>query len=79
MKDKNMDKWLRIKCPSVIADWDNKYCAEKLSICVGCGRIISTKILHKRIQCMYATKYFHCGFPEISEPLKIAYQLLGRN
>ena len=76
MKDKNMDKWLRSKCISVQVDWDNTSCVEKLSVCVGCGRVLSDH--HQLPLCRYTTQSFHCGFPEITLSLKTAFILLGR-
>ena len=77
MKDENMGKWLKSKCPSIIADYDNNYCEEKYSVCVGCGRILNLSS-KSGIQCTYVIRSSHCGFPDIAEPLKLAYILLGR-
>ena len=75
MKDKNMEKWLMSKCWSVVVDWTNNDCVEKLSVCAGCERILNDH--HQLPQCEYVTANFHCGFPEIALPLKSAF-ILGR-
>ena len=77
MKDKNMDKWLRSKCPSITIDYINYNCVEGYSICVSCSIILNPSS-RSGIQCTYVTKKYHCGFPEISDPLKSAFILLGR-
>ena len=72
MKDKNMDNWLKSKCPSVSINWNNLDCVDKLSVCVCCKKGLSNQP-----QCSYTTENWHCGFPDIAEPLKLAYILLG--
>ena len=71
----NMKKWLKGICPSIIVDYSSYYCIEKYSVCVGCGRIMNGSKIE--IQCVYYTENYHCGFPDIAEPLKLAYILLG--
>ena len=72
----NMKKWLKGICPSIIVDYSSYYCIEKYSVCVSCGRILHPSF-RTAIQCAYLTKNYHCGFPDIAEPLKLAYILLG--